>query len=156
MVTTVWRRPALPKLGGCAAVAVLCAPAGALLGTWLCVALFGAIALAAPALVASSTSRRTTAKPVRPTGGHHRPPSALDPEGWTDEQLRHVWRFTCSAVRGSYSPVEGERWAQVRSRCLDEMARRSPEAFTQWLATGASPTDWPRTSPAARQPIQEE
>ena len=156
MSPTVWQGSMLRALSTCAVVVLLCAPAGPLLGTGVGAGLIGAGALTAAGLRALSTPRRRSPKPPRPTGGHHRPPSALDPEGWTDEQLRHVWRFTCQAVRKAHSPVEGARWAQVRSRCLDEMARRSPELFAQWLATGASPTDWPPTSAATRSPVREE
>ena len=58
-------------------------------------------------------------------------------EELSDEQLSRQWRASTLAVRSSWrTPGEVLELVQERVRLLDELERRDPEGFSQWLAGG--------------------
>lgn len=58
-------------------------------------------------------------------------------EELSHEQLSRQWRASTLAVRSSWrTPGEVLELVQERVRLLDELERRDPEGFSQWLAGG--------------------
>ncbi|MFI6676836.1 hypothetical protein [Kribbella sp. NPDC050470] len=51
----------------------------------------------------------------------------------TDEELCGAWRRSTSAVAAPRQAAELEELVDARDRYLDELERRSPEAFAEWL-----------------------
>lgn len=65
-------------------------------------------------------------------------PSDLDDEG-----LRRVWEASWAALRKAPTPADALFVVEFRGLCLDELERRNPAGFGEWLAAGAPHTRQP-------------
>ena len=64
----------------------------------------------------------------------------------SDEELCLLWRRSADALHAQEDAAGTQLILAVRERCLDELERRSPQAFTAWMAatsrTDAEPADY--------------
>jgi hypothetical protein len=70
--------------------------------------------------------------------------------------LGQDWLDTTAALAGPLSPSERESLVHRREQVLDELERRDPEGFAQWLAVGpnrgSDPADYVRGGPVHNGP----
>lgn len=59
-----------------------------------------------------------------------------EPAGLSDEELCGAWRRSFAVLEACQTPEEQQAVAELRSRYLDELERRRPETFAEWLAAG--------------------
>lgn len=52
----------------------------------------------------------------------------------SDEELCLLWRRSAEALQAQENAVGRQLVLALRERCLDELERRSPQAFTAWMA----------------------
>jgi hypothetical protein len=64
----------------------------------------------------------------------------------SDEELCSLWRRSADALQAQKDAAGAQSVLALRERCLDELERRSPQAFTAWMAatsrTDAEPADY--------------
>jgi len=93
-------------------------------------------------------------EPVLPPDVHRllRPVRELTTEALGDE-----WLHTTAALAGPLDPAARESLVARRLEALDELERRDPDGFAQWLMTGSTrggdPADFVRGGPARRGPV---
>lgn len=98
------------------------------------------------ALLVHAEWRRRPAAPAH-QDTHNPPAEALAPEPWapspagveqlTDEQLCWAWRTSYAQLQRGPAPTQAAAFADRRSAYLNEIARRHPDGFARWIASGA-------------------
>jgi hypothetical protein len=71
------------------------------------------------------------------------PVSFHRPARLSEDGLRRTWGASFDLLQRTQSPDETARIVEYRHACLDEIERRYPERFAQWLEAGAPDVDEP-------------
>ena len=75
----------------------------------------------------------------------------------TTEALGDEWLHTTAALAGPLDPAARQSLVTRREEALDELERRDPHGFAQWLIAGSTrgsdPADFVRGGPARRGPV---
>ena len=120
------RRTARAWAVRCAAAALLLTGLPHVIGGWSLLVLV-VIGLVSPEVVAAGLGRLRKGRSPRPSA----PAASRLP----DEELARRWRTTSRGVRSTWLPVpERAALAAERQQLLDELERRDPVGFQEWLA----------------------
>jgi hypothetical protein len=75
----------------------------------------------------------------------------------TTQALGDEWLHTTAALAGRLDPATRQSLVARREEALDELERRDPQGFAQWLMAGSTrgsdPADFVRGGPARRGPV---
>ena len=75
----------------------------------------------------------------------------------TTQALGDEWLHTTAALAGPLDPAARQSLVARREEALDELERRDPDGFAQWLMAGSTrgsdPADFVRGGPARRGPV---
>lgn len=82
------------------------------------------IGLSCPMLAQAALSAYRTTHPIAPTD---------EPDQLSDRDLARRWRWTTAELSASTEAAAVARLVEERSALLDELERRDPERFAEWL-----------------------
>jgi hypothetical protein len=134
---------ALGGVGSWAAIAWLVACRGA--GTAIVVALV--LPTAYPQLLVLGVEQARRSPPLRPILASARLSARPSLAGLTERQLWAAWQRSCAKLLDDADLNERCRQVQHRELYLDELERRCPTGFAQWLGQATAGTLQPGTLP---------
>jgi hypothetical protein len=90
-----------------------------------------------------SAERPTSTRRSPRTRPAPEPVSLSRPARLSDDGLRKTWGASFALLQQTQVPDETARIVEYRDACLDEIERRYPETFAQWLEAGAPNVEEP-------------